>query len=68
MKTTKVAIIKILSDNTEPLPTKYIQEQLGASNWMSVNKHLLELVIAGEISGIKTRTGWFFWIDPEVNA
>jgi len=57
----KPAILGILKEAIEPMDVEKIRLKAKIGNWQTTLKHLLELLIEGEINGEKTSKSWIFW-------
>ena len=59
----KTRILPVLRSKHLPCDVEKIRVAAGIGNWNTCLKHLLELVINGEVMGQKTSKSWVFWIE-----
>ena len=57
------SIIRFLEGCNQPTDTESIRRNVGIGNWSTARGILLEMVIAGDIKGLKTSKSWVFWRD-----
>ncbi len=58
-------VLNVVREADMPLGIETIRKKAGIKIWETSKAILLELVIQGKISGMKTGKSWIFWIDKE---
>lgn len=57
------SIYKVVRKAEQPIDPENIAKKVNVG-WGTALRYALELVILGEIQGVKTTKSWVFWFDP----
>jgi hypothetical protein len=57
-------IVKVLSTSPTPVSVDFVRYH-AKTTWAIAKATLLELLLKGEVRGMKTSRSWVFWIEKE---